>query len=93
MVGLFISFAAQSQTNSPSRRDADISKYLQDLFPVQTEGIDYQAVYDALTQLYASPLDLNTASREELEATYLLTERQLSNLASYRTGLGDLLSI
>ena len=79
--------------NTPLRRDADISKYLQDLFPVQTEGIDYQAVYDALTQLYASPLDLNTASREELEATYLLSERQLSNLASYRTELGDLLSI
>ncbi len=93
MAGFFISFAAQSQTSMLPRRDADISKYLQDLFPVQTEGIDYQAVYDALTQLYASPLDLNRASREELEATYLLTERQLSNLASYRTELGDLLSI
>lgn len=93
MAGFFISFAAQSQTNMPSRRDADISKYLQDLFPVQTEGIDYQAVYDALTQLYASPLDLNKASRGELEATYLLSERQLSNLTNYRTELGDLLSI
>jgi DNA uptake protein ComE-like DNA-binding protein len=93
VAGFFISFAAQSQTNTPTRRDADISKYLQDLFPVQTEGIDYQAVYDALTQLYASPLDLNTASREELEATYLLTERQLSNLTSYRSEFGDLLSI
>ena len=60
---------------------------------MQTEGVDYQAVYDALTQLYASPLDLNIASREELEATYLLTERQLSNLTSYRAEFGDLLSI
>jgi hypothetical protein len=78
---------------SDARRDTDISRYLQDLFPVQTEGIDYQAVYDALTQLYANPLDINTASREELAATYLLTERQLTSLFAYRTNLGDLLSI
>ena len=66
---------------------------MQDLFPVQTEGIDYQSVYDALTQLYANPLDLNSATREELAATYLLSERQLSSLATYRATLGDLLSI
>jgi hypothetical protein len=28
-----------------------VMHYIQDLFPVQTEGIDYEAVYDALTQL------------------------------------------
>ena len=86
-------YPAFSQSNAPSRRDADVSRYLQDLFPVQTEGIDYQSVYDALTQLYANPLDLNTATRDELEATYLLTERQLSSLFAYRADVGDLLSI
>lgn len=70
-----------------------LNRYLQDLFPVQTEGIDYAAVYDALTQLYANPIDLNMATRDELEATYLLSERQLSNLAAYRAEFGDLLSI
>ncbi len=85
---------AFSQTNSPSRQNADaVSQQLQDLFPVQTEGIDYQSVYDALTQLYANPLDLNVATRDELAATYLLTERQLSSLATYRADFGDLLSI
>ncbi|AUD02329.1 ComEA family DNA-binding protein [Spirosoma pollinicola] len=87
-----------AQTGSLSYRNIDqsadaISKHLQDLFPVQTEGIDYQAVYDALTQLYANPLDLNAATRDELEATYLLSQRQLSSLAAYRTEFGDLLSI
>lgn len=75
------------------QRDANLSRYLQDLFPVQTEGIDYEAVYDALTQLYANPLDLNTATRDELSATYLFSERQLSDLITYRTDFGDLLSI
>ncbi|MFD2573332.1 ComEA family DNA-binding protein [Spirosoma soli] len=86
-------FAQSDTPSSGADRSADISRYLQDLFPVQTEGIDYESVYDALTQLYANPLDLNTASREELAATYLLTERQLSSLLTYRTDFGELLSV
>ncbi|NEU65345.1 ComEA family DNA-binding protein [Spirosoma agri] len=84
---------AVCQSTQPNRSTDAISRYIQDLFPVQTEGIDYPSVYDALTQLYANPLDLNTATRDELAATYLLTERQLSNLATYRAQFGDLLSI
>ena len=94
MAGCVAASPAFSQTNSPSQRNADaVSQRLQDLFPVQTEGIDYQSVYDGLTQLYANPLDLNTANRDELAANYLLTERQLSSLAAYRANFGDLLSI
>lgn len=73
--------------------ETDISQFLEDLFPVQTEGIDYQSVFDVLTQLYASPLDLNTATRDELAATYLLSERQLTSLATYRASFGNLLSV
>lgn len=97
IAGWLVALPAFSQNpdapRSDARRDTDISRYLQDLFPVQTEGIDYQSVYDALAQLYANPLDINNASREELAATYLLTERQLSSLFAYRADLGDLLSI
>lgn len=83
-----------AQTQPGTRRSAAaISQSIQDLFPVQTEGIDYEAVFDALTQLYANPLDLNLATRDELSATYLLTERQLSSLSAYRADFGDLLSI
>ncbi|WP_205402740.1 helix-hairpin-helix domain-containing protein [Spirosoma taeanense] len=84
--------SALSQNLQP-RRDVDISRYLQDLFPVQTEGVDYPSVFDALTQLYANPLDLNLATRDELAATYLLSERQLSSLFTYRADFGDLLSV
>ncbi|WP_338873842.1 helix-hairpin-helix domain-containing protein [Spirosoma sp. SC4-14] len=88
---------AHAQSGQPYQntdRSTDASaRYIQDLFPVQTEGIDYQSVYDALTQLYTNPLDLNTATRDELASTYLLTERQLTSLATYRADFGDLLSI
>lgn len=93
MVGWLIICRAFAQPNRGIDRTDDISRYLQDLFPVQTEGVDYQAVYDALAQLYADPLDLNKATHEELAATYLLSERQLSSLAAYRASMGNLLSI
>jgi hypothetical protein len=88
-----ISICAQPGLGSLQQREINLTTYLQELFPVQIEGIDYQSVYDGLTQLYANPLNLNTASRDELAATYLLTERQLSSLIEYRTTLGDLLAI
>lgn len=81
-----------AQTKSP-RRDVDLNRFLQDLFPVQTEGIDYQSVFDALAQLHTNPLDLNTATRDELAAMYLLSERQLNNLLTYRADNGNLFSV
>ncbi|WP_317171758.1 ComEA family DNA-binding protein [Spirosoma validum] len=97
LIGWLAIFPAFSQTDASlgrsTDRAADISRSIQDLFPVQTEGIDYESVYDALAQLYANPLDLNRATRDELAATYLLSERQLSSLATYRAEVGDLLSI
>jgi hypothetical protein len=89
---LFLSISiCRAQQQLP--RPVDLNQFLQDLFPVQVEGIDYQAVFDNLAQLYATPLDLNTATRDELAATYLLDERQLTSLLNYRQQNGNLLSI
>lgn len=60
---------------------------------MQTEGTDYQVVFDNLAQLYGNPLDLNQATRDELAATLLLTERQITNLLTYRTANGNLLDL
>lgn len=90
---LAVAPALRAQQNNANRQGADLNRFLQDLFPVQTEGIDYQAVFDALAQLYTNPLDLNTATRDELASTYLLDERQLTALFAYRAEAGDLLSV
>ncbi|MGV3558563.1 ComEA family DNA-binding protein [Larkinella arboricola] len=75
------------------RHETNLGDLIQNLFPVQTEGIDYPTVYENLYQLYASPLDLNTVTRDELSATYLLTERQLNSLFEYRVSFGPFLSV
>ncbi|MEZ0540486.1 ComEA family DNA-binding protein [Fibrella arboris] len=75
------------------RSDEALNRLFQDLFPVQTEGTDYQAVFENLAQLYSYPLDLNRASRDDLSAMLLLTERQITNLLMYRETNGDLLAV
>lgn len=88
----FLLFTRATAQEIPGR-EPDFSRFAQELIPTQTDGIDYQSVYDNLSQLHASPLDLNTVSRDELSATYLLTERQLTNLLRYRSVHGNFLSI
>lgn len=45
---------------------------------------DYSTVYDDLESFIASPLNINTASREELQRLYVLNEILVSNLLEYR---------
>ncbi len=84
---------SSAAARSSIRSDDALNRLFQDLFPVQTDGTDYQAVFDNLAQLYSNPLDLNRASRDELSATLLFTERQISSLLGYRETNGDLLAV
>jgi hypothetical protein len=92
-IGLLPTLGIAQTLLKPPRPDDALARQLQELFPTQLEGVDYQAVFDNLTQLYANPLNLNTATRDELTATYLLTERQLAAFITYRTEHGPLLDI
>lgn len=75
------------------QKDIDIENFIQDLFGQQNEDINYEDLYESLFQLYTHPLDLNTATRDELASTYILSEKQLNQFFSYRTNAGKLLSI
>lgn len=87
---LFFSISCFAQ--SPPRREIDINAFVQNLLPFQTESLNYNDLYESLFQLYATPLDLNSCTRDELEATYLLTEIQLNSFFQYREQFGKLIS-
>ena len=53
----------------------------------------YEDLYETLLQYYQTPLNLNTASREELRALLLLSESQISALLQHRAATGELLSM
>ena len=92
---LFLLFLkiAHLQAQEYPRREIDLNAFVQNLLPIQTESLNYSDLYESLFQLYAVPLDLNTCTRDELSATYLLNERQLASFFKYRDELGKLLSV
>ncbi|GAA0881193.1 helix-hairpin-helix domain-containing protein [Algoriphagus jejuensis] len=80
-------------SQSPPKYPIDMEAFVERLFPVQEEDMDYESIYEVLFQLYLNPIDINRADAEVLQATYLLNPSQVSQLISYRNEFGALLSI
>lgn len=80
---------AQSTENP----EIDLDLLIQELFPDASAEIDYEDLFEALSQLYASPLDMNKVTRNELASTYLLTEQQLDAFFEFRHQTGPFISI
>ncbi|MEP0713798.1 helix-hairpin-helix domain-containing protein [Algoriphagus sp.] len=88
---LFTRFTVMAQ--QPPVLEIDLESFIERLFPVQDEDIDYEAIYEVLLQLYLNPIDINRANAERLAASYLLDPSQISNLIDYRTTYGSLISL
>lgn len=81
------------QTSKNKLEGFDLDAFIQDLFPVQDDNINYADAYETLFQLYTNPLDLNEATREELKSLYVLSEIQINSLLAHREKNGKLLSV
>lgn len=86
-----VSFLSWAQ--NPPKQAINLESFMERLFPVQGEDIDYESIYEALFQLYLNPIDINRADAETLQASYLLSPLQINNLLSYRNSFGQLLSL
>lgn len=86
-----LTYLAQAQTRP--RPEINLDEFIQRIFPLQQENINYEDLYESLFQLYQNPIDLNTASYEELSALYVLSVVQIKNLLAHRAEYGNLLSI
>ena len=77
----------------PPKPAIDLESFIERLFPIQEEDIDYESIYEVLFQLYLNPIDINQANAEALQSTYLLSPAQISQLIAYRHSFGPLLSL
>ncbi|CAA9237439.1 MAG: hypothetical protein AVDCRST_MAG95-1282, partial [uncultured Adhaeribacter sp.] len=55
--------------------------------------LNYEDIYENLLQFYQHPLNLNQATREELEALFILSPAQVGSFLQYRAQNGPLVSI
>ena len=89
---LFSAHPAQAQEYT--RRAPDLDRLTQELFAeIQSDEVPYEDLYEALLQYYQTPINLNTATREELRSLLLLNENQITTLLNHRQANGDLLSV
>ncbi|MCB2379684.1 helix-hairpin-helix domain-containing protein [Hymenobacter sp. BT635] len=76
------------------RPSADLDRLVQELFAeIQSDQVPYEDLYETLLLYYQTPLNLNTATREELRALLLLSETQISGLLEHRQTQGNLISL
>ena len=88
---LCVSICSFAQTRP--RPEINLDEFIQRVFPVQQENINYDDLYESLYQLYQNPIDLNTATNEELASIYVLSQLQIKNILEHRQQNGDFLSI
>ncbi|SDL35155.1 Helix-hairpin-helix motif-containing protein [Catalinimonas alkaloidigena] len=83
----------QSRAQAPPRPEVDLNQFVEQLFPLQDQDVNYEDIYEALFQYYRTPLDLNQADREALESLYILSELQINAILAHRQQFGPFLSL
>jgi hypothetical protein len=89
---IYFLFIHNSFAQSPIEGNFDIDAFIQDLFQQQDKNINYEDFYESLFQFYTNPLDLNLATREDLQSLYFLSEIQIKSFFQYKISTGDILS-
>jgi len=88
---ILLALTAEAQT--PKRPEIDVDYFIQNLFNQQDEDADYESFYEAMLQLYAHPLDLNRADKQDLQNLFILTEYQINSFLKYKAKNGRLLTL
>lgn len=90
---LILIFHLNLISGKAQEHDEDLSRLVEELTAFQDLDADYEQVYENLMQLLANPVDLNTATAEELRSLYILNESQITQFIEYRIQQGDLASV
>ena len=90
---LFLCVAPAAYAQDYPREEIDLNEFVEELFALQDEDINYEDLYESLLLYYTDPLNLNTATRDELQSLYVLAPDQINNFFEHRARTGKLLSI
>jgi Helix-hairpin-helix motif len=75
------------------RKDLNLEKLVDEIFPIQDLDLNYEDLYENLAQLMSNPLELNSITREQLRSLFVITEEEINAFIKYRENHGPLLSV
>lgn len=87
----FTTYMVFGQTDPLHERE--VERIADELFALQENDLNYSELYENLLQLRSHPLDLNSASADQLRSLFVLSESQIGGILDYRERAGRLLSI
>jgi hypothetical protein len=77
----FVTFSQEETINS-------LDEIVEEIASSSDAELDYTSLFQALEELYYNPLDLNSASEDDLKDMLFLTEFQIYSLVKYRQKFG-----
>ena len=94
-IALFVKIAVMGMLTAASsqplfaQKHADWETYFEQLTAMEdAENADWENAYEVVSQLAASPIDINSATRDDLERIPFLTDTQISELCEYLNRYG-----
>lgn len=74
-------------------KEYDLELLVENIFAVQDLDVDYGQLYENLAQILSNPINLNTATEEQLRSLFILNESQLNHFLNYQKNNGPFLSV
>ena len=93
LITCWISLSSGYAFSQGEDNEIDLQLFVEEIFQLQEDDLQYEDLYESLLLLYTSPLNLNEASRDDLYSLYILNEDQIDALIEHRQSSGKLLSI
>jgi Helix-hairpin-helix motif len=82
------------QTNVTDNKNSIIEQRIEIIAESrEDEDLDYTVIYEHLQDIFDSPLNLNKATKQELQSIFILTDMQVNSFIAYREKYGLLISI
>lgn len=90
MVGFLLS---GNSAKAQREENFDLQTFIESLFNVQDQSLNYEDLYERLLLLYENPVNLNSASLDQLKGLYILSDPQIDSLKKYISENGKLITI
>ncbi|NVK84576.1 MAG: hypothetical protein HWE21_09665, partial [Cytophagia bacterium] len=89
---LICTLISSKQLMAQREENFDLQSFIESLFNIQDESLNYEDLYERLLLLYENPVNLNSASVDQLKGLYIMSDSQIDSLKSYINHNGKLLT-